>query len=224
MDAYKEKTRRVMQEVMSRVTVLEGTEYSDVINEVGIELEQGLKELREIVEEKKNEIEVNPKMSVLTLTTAGEKYRICYVTNLVGGQGAHAFGGVGVAWAEKCSHNMGMKICTNEVNRRNGEIWGIIIAAKTAVARKYPRIIVMTEENTYTTRLMRDIRGGKLDEVEGCKVLVEKIKELDGEVEIRIPDEIEVGMIGTSGQKIMLISRKMAKEAYRDAKKQMEKK
>ena len=67
MDAYKEKTRRVMQEVMSRVTVLEGTEYSDVINEVGIELEQGLKELREIVEEKKNEIEVNPKMSVLTL-------------------------------------------------------------------------------------------------------------------------------------------------------------
>ena len=82
----------------------------------------------------------------------------------------------------------------------------------------------MTEENTYTTRLMRDIRGGKLDEVEGCKVLVEKIKELDGEVEIRIPDEIEVGMIGTSGQKIMLISRKMAKEAYGDAKKQIEKK
>ena len=93
------------------------------------------------------------------------------------GDGVNAVGGVGVAWGEKVVFNMGSKVQTNVVNKRTCELWGILIACCIAEARKYARILIMTEEVSYTRKLLMN---GKLDD--DCKVIVEKIKEYSGKV------------------------------------------
>ena len=90
------------------------------------------------------------------------------------GDGVNAVGGIGVAWGEKVAFNMGSKVQTSVVNKRTCELWGILFACCIAEARKCARILIMTEEVSYTRKLLMN---GKLDGYDDCKVIVEKIKD-----------------------------------------------
>lgn len=221
METFRETSSRVVNEVMSHLDILEGTQYSEVMNDVRIALVNGLRDLREIVVENKEEIKINPKAAVGTLQIEGRKYRVCHMASQTGGIGLNAVGGIGVAWAEQAAFNMSMKICTNVVNKRNGELWGIVVAAKTGIARKFDKIIIATDDYTYTKRVMKDLKEGKFDEKDECKMLVERIREAEKKIEIRIPDEIEAGIIASTGDKVKKVSIKLAKDACVEAKKEM---
>lgn len=69
-----------------------------------------------------------------------------------------------------------MRVLSNAVNKRTSELWAILIAARTAIARGFDRIIISSENYTLTKRLFTDAMAGKLDQTD-CSALANKLKE-----------------------------------------------
>ena len=221
MEAFKNEVDRITEDVMQHMDILQGTEFSECINDVRLELTNRLGDLISMVHEK-NEIQVNPKAVVTTYFLDGKNYRVCHVTAMVAGEGNRAFGGVGVAWAEEIPYNTAMRVATNTVNKRTAELWGIVVAAKVALTRNYQHIMIASQNFTYTRRLIQELRAGNLDNTE-CSILAAKIREYEGTgLEIRIPDEVEDAVVKSSGKAIMTKSKKLAKEAFLEAKRNLD--
>ena len=218
MEIVKSEARRVVDDVLAHLEVLEGTDYADCVNKVRIELTNRLEDIVCMIQSN-NELEINPKSTINTMWIERKKYRICHVAVQLAGEGKNAFGAVGVVWAEEIQYNVSMQVMTNTVNKRTSELWAMAIAAKTAKTRDFKHIMIMTDNYTYTKRLLKDLEEGKLDNTE-CKVLVEKIREYMNEgLEIRIPDEVEDACIRSGSTAVVKKAKKLAREAFQEAKK-----
>ena len=217
MDPLRNLVSKITEDVMQHLDILQGTAFSETINDARIELTNGLEDLMSMVYESQ-ELQVNPKAVVGTYLLDGKKYRVCYITAMTAGEGRKAFGGVGVAWAEDIAYNVAMPVATNNVNKRTSELWAIAIAAKTALTRNYQHILVSSQNFTYTRKLFQELRAGNLDNTE-CAVLINKIREYENAgLEIRIPDEIDDAVVNSSGKAVMTKSKKLAKDAFLEAK------
>ena len=218
MDALKTEIRSILDDVLAHLSVLEGTPHNDCINLVRIELSNRLEDLVNMVSAT-DTLEVNPKATVSFTDIEGERYRICHIVTQIGGEGTSACGGVGVTWAEDVPYNVSMRVLSNAVNKRTSELWAILIAARTAIARGFARIIISSENYTLTKRLFTDAMAGKLDQTD-CSALANKLKEYTNTgLIIRIPDEIEEACISSGATKVKKQAKKLAKEAFGEAKK-----
>ena len=216
MDKLKSEVGKTVDEVMIHLAVLEGTPYTDCINLVRLELSNRLEDLVNLINSTA-ELEVNPKAIVQFSDIEGERYRICHTSAQLGGEGASACGGVGIAWAEDVPFNISMKVLPNTVNKRTSEIWAVLIAARTAIVRGFPRIIICSENCALTNRMITDALTGKLDNTE-CSALVVKLKEyVETGLVIRIPDEIEDACISSGATRIKKQAKKLAKDAFTEA-------
>ena len=63
---------------MQHLDILQGTTFSETINDARIELTNGLEDLMSMVYESQ-ELQVNPKAVVGTYHLDGKKYRVCYM-------------------------------------------------------------------------------------------------------------------------------------------------
>lgn len=217
MDKLKSEVSKTVDEVMIHLAVLEGTPYADCINTVRLELSNRLEDLVNMINST-NELEVNPKATVQFSDIEGERYRICHTSVQLAGEGTSACGGVGVAWAEDVPFNISMKVLPNTVNKRTSELWSVLIAARTAIVRGFPRIIVCSENCALTKRILTEALAGKLDHTE-CSTLVAKLKEYaDTGLAIRIPDEIEDACISSGATRVKKQAKKLAKDAFTEAK------
>ena len=216
MDEFKKECDHLIDEVMSCLDILDGTEYSEVANDVRIMLSNKMKDLQTFVEGKQIAKEGG---GVKTLVVDGKRFKICYVSSIVEGHGSDAVGGIGVSWGEKVDFNMGMQVQTNEVNRKTTELWGILVALNIADARKYKNIMILTDEVTYTRRMLKMIMENTLKDSVGSEVLVTKLSELCNRIEICVPDDVGVAEIRSCGEKMKKISLKFANDAVKEAKK-----
>ena len=218
MDKLKSEVSKMVDDVMSHLSVLEGTPHADCINLVHLELSNRLEDIVNMVHTSET-LAVNPKAVVSFFTIEGQRYRICHIAAQIGGEGMSARGGVGVCWAEDVAYNISMRVLSNTVNKRTSQLWAILIAARTAIARGFPRIIVSSEDYSFTNRVFTDAMAGKLDQTE-CATLVAKLKEyVDTGLVIRIPDEIEDACIGSGSVKVRKQAKKLAKDAFTEARK-----
>ena len=188
-------------------------QHEEMIDNVRICLCNGLDELSTCVESEKL---VKKDGGVRVYMVGDCKAKVCQMVAYQSCDGVNAVGGVGVAWGEKVVFNMGSKVQTNVVNKRTCELWGILFACCIAEARKYARILIMTEEVSYTRKLLMN---GKLDD--DCKVIVEKIKEYSGKVAVLIPDVVQTAVIRSSQENVLKECKKLAKEALKEAKNEM---
>ena len=216
MDEFKKECDHLIDEVMNCLEILNGTEYSEVANDVRIMLTNKVNDLKTFVEVKEIAKEGG---GVKTYVIDGKRVKICYMSAIVEGQGVGAVGGIGVSWGEKVDFNMGMQVQTNEVNRMTTELWGILVAMSIAEARKYKSILIVTDEVTYTNRLVKMIKDNTIKEKVGSEVLVNKLVELCNKVEICVPNDAEVAGIRSCQERMKKISLKHATEAVKEAKK-----
>ena len=218
MDKFRSECTNVIEDAMKYLEVLQGTEYEELINDVRISLSNGFEELATFVEAEKL---AKKEGGVKVVMIEGHRVKVCYMTAYCSGDGRNAVGGVGVAWGEKIQFNMGTKVQTNVVNKRNAEIWGMTVACCVAEARKYSRIMIMTEEITYTAKILRDLESGRMDNFEDCKVLVEMFKKYSGKVKIMLPDDVLWAEYKSSQENVIKESKKKAKDALKNAKTEM---
>ena len=66
-----------------------------------------------------------------------------------------------------------------------------------------------------------NVMSGKLDGYDDCKVIVEKIKEYSGRVDVTIPDDVQTAVIRSSQENVLKECKKLAKEALKEAKNEM---
>ena len=217
MEAFKNESYKLIQDVMLHLEILQGTQFSDCIDDVRLELTNGIEDLAAMVQNS-HELKVDPKAVVSTQVVGGKKFRICHIATMVAGEGNRAIGGVGITWAESIPYNMGMRVATNTVNKKNAELWAIAVAAKTALTRGYRQILVSSQNFTFTRKLMQNLNEGKLDNTE-CHTLVNKIREYESQgLEIMIPDEVDDAVVTSSGKRVAEKAKKLAKEAFQEAK------
>ena len=112
MDSFNREALKIIDDVMQHLDVLQGTEYANCADDVRIELTNRLEDLAAMVQSKAD-LEVNPKATIQTIWLDNRKYRICHINTQIAGEGIKAFGGVGVAWAEDISYNIGLQVTTN---------------------------------------------------------------------------------------------------------------
>ena len=218
MDKFRSECSGIVEEVVKQLEGLNGTQHEELIGNVRICLSNGLDELSTFVESEKI---VKKDGGVRVYMVGGHKAKVCQMVAYHSGDGVNAVGGIGVAWGEKVAFNMGSKVQTSVVNKRTCELWGILIACCIAEARKYARILIMTEEVSYTRKLLMNVMSGKLDGYDDCKVIVEKIKEYSGRVDVTIPDDVQTAVIRSSQENVLKECKKLAKEALKEAKNEM---
>lgn len=216
MDTLRSEIRKTLDDVVNHLEVLEGTPYTDCINLVRIELSNRLEDIANMVTSN-DTLVVNPKALIHFTNIEGVRYRVCHIAAQLAGEGTSACAGVGVAWAEDVPYNISMRVLSNAVNKRTSELWAILIAARTAIARGFARIIICSENYTLTKRLFTDATTGKLDQTE-CVTLANKLKEYVGTgLVIRIPDEIEDACVSSGTMKVKKQAKKLAKDAFNEA-------
>ena len=213
---------KTMEEVMSRMEVLEGTEYEECINEVRIVLSNRMEDLKNMIQKASEEesVKINPKNRVLTKESGGKTYRVCFTGIKVTGAGTGASGGIGVAWGEKTPMNLGAKVVTNSVTQETARVWSLVVAAQIAVARNYPGIIVVDDNPGACRKIMQETLEGKLDDRKNLQVLVEKLKEMCGKIEIEIAGGDEKEMYEMIGKDAKGEAKKIASKMYEAAKKE----
>ena len=217
MEAFKTESYKLIQEVMLHLDILQGTQFSDCIDDVRLELTNGIEDLTMLVQNS-HDLKVDARAIVGTHVVGGKKFRICHIATMVAGEGCRAIGAVGVSWGESIPYNMGMRVGTNTVNKKNAELWAIAVAAKTALTRGYRHILVSSQNFTFTRKLMQNLNEGKLDNTE-CHTLVIKIREYKNQgLDIMIPDEVDDAVVTSSGKRVAEKAKKLAKEAFQEAK------
>ena len=198
MDKFCTECANIVEEVVKQLEGLQGTQHEELIDNVRICLSNGLDELTTFVDSEKI---VKKDGGVKVYIVEGHKVRVCQMVAYQSGDGVNAVGGVGVAWGEKLAFNIGSKVQTSIVNKRTAELWGILVACCIAEARKYGRIMIMTEEVSYTRKLLMNVMDGKLDKYDDCKLIAEMIKSYSGKMVVLIPDDVQTAVIRSSQEK-----------------------
>ena len=222
MDIIVNEFNRLMDEVMSKMEGLEGTEFADCKDDVRIELSNRLEDVKNMIQSasEKGKVKVNPKNLVLTQVKERKTFRVCFTGIKVTGVGTGANGGIGVTWGEKTPINIGAKVVTNTVTQETARMWCLVVAAEVAEARKYPGIIVVDDNPGSCSKILEDAMSGKLDGRKELEVLVKKVKESCGKVEIEIARGADKEMFEATGKPAKAEAKKIAIKMHEEAKKE----
>ena len=221
MEAIEQECRKIVIDVMSKLEKLEGTEHGTCVDDVRIELTNRLEDLKGMMTAatRTGSTELKKENMVLTQEINGKVMRVCFMSQKVTGKGIEAVGAVAVTWGEKTKQNMGVKVVSNVVNQMTARMWGIIIAAGVAEARKYPGILIVEDNPEASRRILEDLAEGRLDQKEEIKVLVGKLKELRTRVEIRIAKAEQKTLMEITGRAAKQEADKLVKATYEKVKK-----
>ena len=222
MDIIINELNKLMEGVMSKMEVLEGTEFAECKDDVRIELSNRLEDIKNMIQSasEKGKVKVNPKNLVLTQEKEGKTFRVCFTAMKVTGSGTGANGGIGVTWGEKTPINIGAKVVTNTVTQETARMWCLVVAAEIAEARKYPGIIVVDDNPSACSKIVQDVRSGKMDGRKDIEVLVKKMKESCGKVEIEIARGADKELFEMTGKPAKGEAKKIADRMHEDAKKE----
>ena len=219
MEGFNKACRDIYNEVMGQVSVLEGTEYTEVSHSVKVIMESRFKDLLASIEAAK-EVDQTKYQGVEYIERGKDKYRVCGLGVRVAGEGAAAFGAVGVSWGEKLKFNTGMQVKSNVVSKKTSEIWGILVALGVASARKYTKIMVATDHPDYTRIVLKELKDGKLANIAIFEALDSKFKDyMKKEIEVETPNDVEHAAIDSSPSNVIKDAEKIAKKVFEDVKK-----
>lgn len=213
---------KILEDIMGKMEVLEGTEFAECKDDVRIEMSNRFEDLKEMIEKanKEGKVNINPKSLILTHGMEDKLYRVCFTQMRVAGSGIEAAGGVGVAWAEKSKLNLGAKVITNTVNNVTARMWAIVMAAGIAEARSYPGIIIVDENPVACRKILQDLETGILDGKTELEVLAKKLKELMSKVEIRIASGDQKALFEVGGKEAKGEAKKLAVKMFEQAKRE----
>ena len=222
MDIIVNEFNKLVEEVMSKMEKLEGTEYAECKDDVRIELSNKLEDVKNMIEAAsgKEKVKVNPKNRVLTQERGGKIFRVCFTGMKVSGTGTGANGGIGITWGEKTPTNIGAKVVTNSVTQETARMWCLVVATEIAEARKYPGIIVVDDNPVAASKLVNDMMAGKLDGRKDLEVLVKRLKEKSEKVEIEIARGAEKEIFEATGKAAKGEAKKIASKMHEEAKKE----
>ena len=138
------------------LSVLGGTPHADCINLVHLELSNMVNTSETLV--------VNSKAVVCCLPLHDWGAALPHVPHMPhsfpnwrGGNQCPRGSGRYLGWG--VAYNISMRVLSNTVNKRTSELWAILIAARTAIARGFPRLIVSSENYSFTPSLMQWLRN-----------------------------------------------------------------
>ena len=222
MEQLKKDCEETYQEVVHQLDQLEGTEYTEIANNVKIGLHNRLQDIVSCVA---SMIKDNPSERVYKgveyIRVDGKEFRVACIATCNKGEGRKAIGTVGVAFGEKVAWNTGMSVQCNKVNFKTTKIWGMLLAMRIAVARNYERILIVMDDYASAQKILDELNSGKLSEEKGYETLVEKFKKYkEGGLEIRAAVEVEHAQVMAGAGQTFKVAEKEAKKALEIAKKE----
>ena len=225
MERLRKECEEAYQEVVRQLDPLEGTEYAGIADEIKIGLHNRLQDIvSSVASMRDDECVKGDYKGVEFLKINGEKFRIACIATCNTGEGKRALGTVGVAWGEKLDWNTGMRVQVNKVNNKTTKIWGILLAMRVGLARKYERVLIVMEDHVSARKILEELMSGKLDDCEGYETLAVKFKEYQEKgIVVQAAGEVEHASVMASAKQTFKVAEKEAKKALEIAKKEMKK-